>query len=108
MASSPWTTVMNPLVFSLAHAALHETAQQAMAFVERPPEWATHAHVEAVEEILATGWALHEAMGAYRQALQRFTQAAEDQLRPFTWTTGGDPTWWPEDTDADEEGEDGG
>ena len=108
MASSPWTTVMNPLVFSLAHAALHETAQQAMAFVEDPPAWATHAQLDAVQEILATGWTVHEAMAAYKRALQRFTHEAEDQLQPFTWTTRGDPTGWPEDADADEEGDDDG
>jgi hypothetical protein len=103
MAISPWTAVMNPLVWSLAHAALHETAHQAMAFVDDPPAWATHAQVEAVQDILATGWRLHEAIGVYRQALQRFTQEAEEHLPPFTWTTSGDPTWWPEDAEEEEE-----
>jgi hypothetical protein len=85
MASSPWMATMNPLVWSLAHCILHESAEEAMAFVEDPPEWATHAHVEAVKEVLETSWNVHEAMGAYRDALTRFTALAKEHMEPIIW-----------------------
>jgi hypothetical protein len=107
MSQSPWLAMMHPLVWSLAHAMLHESAEEAMSFVEQPPEWATHAQLEAVKEILETSWKVHESMGDYRDALVRFTELAKEHMPPFAWHVSGDPERWPE-PEEDEGDEDDG